>query len=110
MAGYILEEYKENLLKYFTLLRSVGGTHAIEPFRFLIIGFIDDIFNSEMSEWITEEDYKAIDRVVNCWMGTCLMPFHTWKSYKYIRCIPLKLENNEELYATEDFTNVLIEE
>ena len=110
MGDYMLEEYGENLLKYFELLRNVGGSKAMEPYRFLVIGFIDDLFNSEMVEYITECDYKAIDRLLNCWMGTCLMPFHIWKEQKYVRCIPLLLENETGLFANESGTSVLITE
>lgn len=110
MGDYMLEEYGENLLRYFELLRNVGGTKALEPYRFLVIGFIDDLFNSGMSEYITECDYKAIDRLLNCWMGSCLMPFHIWKQHKYVRCIPLRLEHLDLFYVTEDGKGMLITE
>ena len=77
---YILEEYGDNLLKYFRLLNSVGGSHAVEPYRFLITGFIDEILQSGMASFVTEDDYQAIDTLLNCMMGTCLMPFHEWQN------------------------------
>lgn len=110
MKDYMLEEYGDNLMKYFELLRHVGGTKALEPYRFLVIGFIDDIFNSDMADYITECDYKAIDRLLNCWMGSCLMPYHLWWKNRYLRCIPLEVELGDLLYMDENGKGLLLAE
>lgn len=110
---YILEEYGENLLGYFELLRNVGGSHRCEPYRFLIAGFIDEILNSGMSLFVTEEDYKCIDRLLNCVMGTCLMPFHKWKggaelNYKSLLDggTVISTEDSEYLLAPDAYSQV----
>lgn len=113
MADYILEEYGENLLnRYFKLLHAVGGTHAVEPYRFLIAGFIDEMLNSGMATFITEEDYMAIDKYLNCLMGTCLMPFHEWQntiamsSKDLDEGVPIVNEYRTYVLAPESFTTV----
>lgn len=112
MNDYILEEYGDNLLRYFELLRNIGGTHAIEPYRFLIAGFIDEMLRSGMASFITEEDYMCIDRLLNCMMGVCLMPFHKWNNTiasnekDLDEGTPLITESRAYVLAPESFTSV----
>lgn len=109
---YILSEYGDNLLKYFNLLSKTGGTHAVEPYRFLVVGYIDEVLNSGMSAFITEEDYMAIDRLLNCLMGTCLMPFHEWQNTIAVgpkdldEGVPIVNEYRTYVLAPESFTTV----
>ena len=109
---YILEEYGDNLLKYFRLLNSVGGSHAVEPYRFLITGFIDEILQSGMASFVTEDDYQAIDTLLNCMMGTCLMPFHEWQNTIAVgprdleEGVPIVNEYRTYVLAPESFTTV----
>lgn len=109
---YILSEYGDNLLKYFKLLNNVGGTHAVEPYRFLIAGYLDEMLQSGMTAFITEEDYMAIDRLLNCMMGVCLMPFHVWQSTIAVspkdldEGVPIVNEYRTYVLAPESFTSV----
>lgn len=109
---YILEEYGDNLLRYFKLLKNVGGTHAIEPYRFLIAGYLDEILRSGMAAFITECDYKAIDKLLNCMMGVCLMPFHEWQNSVAVapkdldEGVPIINEYRTYVLAPESFTSV----
>lgn len=80
MADYILEEYGDNLLQYFERLRFIGGSKACDPIRLFIAGYIDELLSSGMSTFITEEDYLAIDKALNCLMGVCILPFHEWQN------------------------------
>ena len=113
MADYILSEYGDNLLnRYFKLLQSVGGSHRAEPYRFLIAGFIDEMLNSGMAVFITENDYKCIDNLLNCLMGTCLMPFHEWQNTMAVaprdldEGVPIVNEYRTYVLAPESFTTV----
>ena len=109
---YILQEYKDNLMNYFALLFKVGGTHAIEPYRFLVAGFIDEMLTSGMATFITECDYQAIDKLLNCMMGTCLMPFHEWQNTVAVsqrdldEGVPIVNEYRTYVLAPESFTTV----
>ena len=108
-SDYILREYGDTLLGYFRLLEKVGGTHAVEPYRFLVVGFIDEMLRSGLSQYITEEDYKALDRLLNCAMGVCLMPFHRWQHTTYINEKgPSPGNDSTYILAQESFSSVYI--
>lgn len=113
MADYILSEYGDHLLnRYFKLLHAVGGTHAADPNRFLLAGYIDELLNSGMALFITEDDYMAIDKFLNCLMGTCLLPFHQWQSTIAVsprdldEGVPIINEYRTYVLAPESFTTV----
>lgn len=112
MTDYILENYGDNLLNYFRVLSKTGRTALTEPFRFLVVGFLDELMNSSMAEYITECDYKAIARVLDCAMGVCLMPYHEWmnrgevSTYSQTSSAIISTEGKQAVLAPESFTKV----
>lgn len=112
MANYVLEHYGDDLLNYFNVLSKTGRTAKIEPFRFLIVGFLDELMNSSMSEYITECDYKAIAKILDAAMGVALMPYYQWSNrgevntYNQSPGFTISTENNQALLAPEFFTKV----
>lgn len=78
--AYILEDFENNILNYFDRLRYLGASKAQDPVKLLTVDFIDCMLKSEMSQFITESDYKDIDKALNCFFGGCLIPFESWKS------------------------------
>lgn len=112
MANYVLEHYGDNLLNYFKVLSKTGRTAKVEPFRFLIVGFLDELMNSSMSEYITEDDYKAIAKLLDNAMGVSLMPYYQWdnrgdvNTYNQTPGFTITTENGQYLLAPEFFTRV----
>lgn len=84
----------------------------MEPYRFLIVGFIDEILQSGMASFVTEDDYMSLDTLLNCMMGTCLMPFHEWQSTIAVapkdleEGVPIVNEYRTYVLAPESFTTV----
>ena len=116
MTDYILKGYGDNLLHYYKVLSKTGRTHKPEPFRFLIVGFLDELMNSSMAPYITECDYKAVGKILDNAMGTCLMPYNDWKNswkvneHDQIAGFTISTEDRQTLLAPEFFTQVYITE
>lgn len=112
MANYILEHYGDNLLNYFNVLSKTGKTAKVEPFRFLIVGFLNELMNSSMAEYITECDYKAIAKILDTAMGVSLMPYYEWEnrgdtnSFNQTPGFVITTENRQAFLAPEFFTRV----
>ena len=112
MTDYILAEYGENLMHYYKVLSITGKTGKVEPFRFLVVGYLNELMNSSMAAYITQQDYKAISNVLEAAMGVPLMPYHKWigrydtNGYSQLESAAFGTEGGNALIAPEYFTQV----
>lgn len=60
---------------YYDSLSVLGYKPQSDIEKLLILSFIEEMLTGEMRFLITEADYKAIDRALNCLYGSCLIPF-----------------------------------
>ena len=61
---------------YFKALEQFGYKKESDVDKLLALTCIEELTSGEMKIFITEEDYRAIERAVYCLLGsTCLMPY-----------------------------------
>lgn len=73
-------EFKTAIVMYYRYLHLMGQTENCDPYRLLMTMHIDEIFNGNMSGFITAEDYRIMDKVLRNITGAGLMPYHIWRS------------------------------
>lgn len=74
----ITNEAYEALIQYFEGLTHTGYRSYNEVYQLLASLFIEEILCGPMSEFITEEDYKAIVNAMYCLYGSCLLPYPSY--------------------------------
>lgn len=74
-------EQASNLLEeYFNILSQTGYYNYNSVYKILVFLFIDDILNTEMNTFITEEDYKLMTDILTClYDSECLIPYPEFK-------------------------------
>lgn len=103
----------ESLDRYFKTLKSTGYVKYNNVYKLLTALFIKRILNGEFGVLISEEDYKTLDSVLCCILGSnCLMPYITYKqdtiiSKEYMPQIPIITED-QTIKITEDNTTRLV--
>lgn len=61
---------------YFKTLSTFGYKNYSEVDKLLLLLFIEEILEGPIKEYITEDDYKSIVKVLYCLFGsTCLIPY-----------------------------------
>lgn len=67
------------LQNYFTVLSAVGYKKYKDIDGLLVISIIEEMLNSDLSFYITQDDYKAIGLALEKFWGTnCLVPYRTY--------------------------------
>lgn len=68
------------LENYFNILSQTGYYKYSSVYKILVFLFIDDILNTEMNTFITEDDYKLMVDILECLYGSeCLIPYPEFK-------------------------------
>lgn len=74
-----------NLVKYFKTLSFLGYVSLKDQKRLLVLSFIeeflvdtnyDDFVEKHSNAYLTENDYRIIQKAINCLSGNCLIPFN----------------------------------
>lgn len=61
---------------YFDALSKFGFKAQKDVDKLLVYIFIEELLTGEFRQFITEEDYRAINKAIECLYGTsCLIPF-----------------------------------
>lgn len=75
----ITNEAYNALIKYFESLTYIGYKSYSEVYQLLALLFIEEILEGPMSEFITDNDYKAITDAMYCLYGSnCMIPFPSY--------------------------------
>ena len=99
----------ESLNRYFTVLESVGQVSDADTSKLILLQFLQE-FLQEYQGYITEEDYRVIDRIIQCLAGTsCLIPYRQYQQLSipvtgYIFNIPYRINvqsDGQHLRAVE---------
>lgn len=64
---------------YYDSLSVLGYRPYSDVQKILVLGFLEEVLTEEMRFLITEEDYRAIDKALNCLYGSCLIPFSAYQ-------------------------------
>lgn len=71
----------EGLEKYFRTLESTGYMKYSNVYSLLGLLLADDFLNTDLNAFITEEDYRIIDKFLYCLYGSnCLLPYSVYVS------------------------------
>lgn len=66
----------EALVKYYHALELKGYMNAGHSFKLLVLSFYKDYINQDYRGLISKEDYRLIERALECIYGTsCLIPY-----------------------------------
>ena len=72
----ITEQASDILENYFNILSQTGYYNYNSVYKILVFLFIDDLLNTEMNVYITEEDYNLIADILEClYSFECLIPY-----------------------------------
>lgn len=74
----IINEAYSALMQYFNGLSYTGYRSYNEVSQLLALLFIEDLLYGPLSDFITDEDYKAINNAMYCLYGSCLIPYPTY--------------------------------
>ena len=65
----------ETLMRYFATLTQVGYVSDSASRRILVMMFLNEMINSDMSFFVDDKDYNILARAVRIITGDCLMPY-----------------------------------
>ena len=72
----VTEQASDILENYFNILSQTGYYNYNSVYKILVFLFIDDLLNTEMNIYITEEDYNLIADILEClYSFECLIPY-----------------------------------
>lgn len=72
----ILRDISDSMYYYFNALSQFGYKNQEDTNKLLIYDHISRMLTEEMRFFITEEDYKLINKVLHCLYGrSCLIPY-----------------------------------
>lgn len=74
----ITNDVYSSLMHYFETLKHTGYKSYNDVYSLIVYIFIEELLTGEMSFFITEKDYNAINKALNCLYGTCLIPYPTY--------------------------------
>lgn len=103
----------ESLDRYYNTLKYSGYVKYNDVYKLIVATFIKDILDGEFGALISEEDYKNMERILNCFYGSnCLFPYPTYKqdtviSKEYMSDI-LSLSEDSNIRTAEDNTTRLV--
>lgn len=96
------------LENYFNILSQTGYYKYSSVYKILVFIFIDDILNTEMNTFVTEDDYKLMVDILECLYGSeCLISYPEFK--ELTTTLSTILGSSSAFRITED-SNVRISE
>ncbi len=102
----MLTDLHQALKAYFNILRRTGYKKYSQVDDLLILSAIEDIMNGPMAEYVTEDDFRIIDKALYCVYGrSCMIPYPNWKKAlkPLIKTLPkeIRITEDELLRCTE---------
>jgi hypothetical protein len=81
----LLNQVANSVGVYFNALTQFGYKKQDDVNRLLVYSFIEEFLTGEMRYYITEEDYKLIERALSCLYGSsCLIPYPQYINNDYL--------------------------
>lgn len=71
---YLDSNLADTMDKYMAILSRVGYKSYCAVDKLLVYMFIEELL-ADFKDSVTEEDYNSMANVINCFYGSCLMPF-----------------------------------
>lgn len=95
----ITNDAYESVTHYFNILKKLGYKSYNEVNKLLVLIFIEELLTGNMAEFITEEDYRNIDKALYCLYGSCLIPYPNYKE----GIVPFNIKDFNEYRFTESY-------
>lgn len=78
----IPEQLMQTIDNYYNILEQTGYYNYSSVCKILVLSFIDDLLNTEFNSFISEDDYKLIADILNCFASSdCLIPYSEFTEY-----------------------------
>ena len=78
----IPEQLMQTIDNYYNILEQTGYYNYSSVCKILVLSFIDDLLNTEFNSFISEDDYKLIADILNCFTSSdCLIPYSEFTEY-----------------------------
>ena len=104
----VTEQASDILENYFNILSQTGYYNYNSVYKILVFLFIDDILNTEMNTFITEEDYKLMTDILVClYDSECLI---TYPEFKELTTTLSSILGSSSIYRITEDSNTRITE
>ena len=106
----IPEQLMQTIDNYYNILEQTGYYNYSSVCKILVLSFIDDLLNTEFNSFISEDDYKLIADILNCFTSSdCLIPYSEFTEYTNVTNSSVDKNDNPSVLAsysnriTEDY-------
>lgn len=106
----IPEQLMQTIDNYYNILEQTGYYNYSSVCKILVLSFIDDLLNTEFNSFISEDDYKLIADILNCFTSfDCLIPYSEFTEYTNVTNSSIDKNDNPSVLAsysnriTEDY-------
>ena len=106
----IPEQLMQTIDNYYNILEQTGYYNYSSVCKILVLSFIDDLLNTEFNSFISEDDYKLIANILNCFTSSdCLIPYSEFTEYTNVTNSSIDKNDNPSVLAsysnriTEDY-------
>ena len=106
----IPEQLMQTIDNYYNILEQTGYYNYSSVCKILVLSFIDDLLNTEFNSFISEDDYKLIADILNCFTSSdCLIPYSEFTEYTNVTNSYIDKKDNPSVLAsysnriTEDY-------
>ena len=94
---------------YYNILEQTGYYNYSSVCKILVLSFIDDLLNTEFNSFISEDDYKLIADILNCFTSSdCLIPYSEFTEYN--NTIKGSVDEEESSPVLSSYSNRITED
>lgn len=96
-----------SIKNYYKVLKSNGFLEYNQVYQLLLLSFIEDLFQDDLSWYITEEDYAVLTNIITCISkNSCLVPYsktaiHTEPIRNYLEDTPIRISEKDIIKLNE---------
>ena len=105
----IPEQLMQTIDNYYNILEQTGYYNYSSVCKILVLSFIDDLLNTEFNSFISEDDYKLIADILNCFTSfDCLIPYSEFTEYN--NTIKGSVDEEESSPVLSSYSNRITED
>ena len=105
----IPEQLMQTIDNYYNILEQTGYYNYSSVCKILVLSFIDDLLNTEFNSFISEDDYKLIADILNCFTSSdCLIPYSKFTEYN--NTIKGSVDEEESSPVLSSYSNRITED
>lgn len=105
----IPEQLMQTIDNYYNILEQTGYYNYSSVCKILVLSFIDDLLNTEFNSFISEDDYKLIADILNCFISSdCLIPYSEFT--EYTNATNSSIDKNDNPSVLASYSNRITED